>query len=153
MYLDYLYGAYGSNLNFDQMSYRCPDAEPVGHFMLEGWKLVFRSVADIQIHKNGKVPIGLWRITKDCEKALDIYEGFPTLYTKSKIWIPALESHFETSKVMIYTMTDQTLRHPPSNRYLESIASGYDDFGLEHDFIKYAVKESYIDDNRQHYLR
>ena len=31
-----LYFAYGSNINLDQMTYRCPDAQAVGPVTLEG---------------------------------------------------------------------------------------------------------------------
>ena len=37
-----LYFAYGSNINLEQMAYRCPDASVVGPVTLEGWELLFR---------------------------------------------------------------------------------------------------------------
>ena len=37
-----LYFAYGSNINLEQMVYRCPDAEVVGPAMLENYELLFR---------------------------------------------------------------------------------------------------------------
>ena len=36
------YFAYGSNLNFEQMAYRCPEATAVGTAKLEGYELAFR---------------------------------------------------------------------------------------------------------------
>ena len=36
------YFAYGSNLNFDQMGYRCPEATVVGIAKLNGYELAFR---------------------------------------------------------------------------------------------------------------
>ena len=36
------YFAYGSNLNFDQMAYRCPEATVVGTAKLDGYELAFR---------------------------------------------------------------------------------------------------------------
>ena len=36
------YFAYGSNLNFDQMAYRCPEATAVGIAKLDGYELAFR---------------------------------------------------------------------------------------------------------------
>ena len=65
-----LYGAYGANLNMANMEVRCPKAQPMISFMLEGYRLVFNSVADIvkddgkNINTIGSVPIGLWKITK-----------------------------------------------------------------------------------------
>lgn len=37
-----LYVAYGSNLNKEQMSHRCPDAKPVYTGYLENWELIYR---------------------------------------------------------------------------------------------------------------
>ena len=39
---DKLYLAYGSNINLDQMDYRCPDASVVGPVVLENYELLFR---------------------------------------------------------------------------------------------------------------
>ena len=35
------YFAYGSNLNFEQMAYRCPEATAVGTAKLDGYELAF----------------------------------------------------------------------------------------------------------------
>ena len=75
-----LYGAYGANLNMANMVVRCPQAKPILGFNLVGYRLVFNGVADIIKDKDTKVPIGLWQITKECEKSLDRYEGYPHLY-------------------------------------------------------------------------
>lgn len=37
-----LYLAYGSNLNLEQMAYRCPTAKPVGQVVLKDYQLLFR---------------------------------------------------------------------------------------------------------------
>lgn len=42
-----LYCAYGSNMNLDQMAYRCPKSKVVGNGKLYGWELVFNVHADI----------------------------------------------------------------------------------------------------------
>ena len=74
-YLDYLYGAYGSNLNLNQMIRRCPNARPVGSVVVQGMQLAFRGVADVIHKKDGKVALGLWKITEACEAQLDIYKA------------------------------------------------------------------------------
>ena len=38
-----LYFAYGSNMNLNQMAFRCPDAEVVDTVRLEGYRLTFRT--------------------------------------------------------------------------------------------------------------
>lgn len=84
-----IYGAYGSNMNLEQMAHRCPKAKVIGSGILKDYKLTFRGrykgVANIQPCKGKEVPIVLWEITDECERALDIYEGYPSLYVKKKL--------------------------------------------------------------------
>ena len=138
----YLYGAYGSNLNLGQMSLRCPKAEPVGSLMLHGWELKFRGVADIEEVEGGTVPIGLWRITQACESALDVYEGYPHLYTKKICTVKGMKEELGTDSVMLYMMQRSEV-HPPSMPYLDCIMQGYEDFGLDVDYLRFAIKDAY----------
>ena len=80
-----LYFAYGSNLNHFQMKRRCKDSFFLKKYELKNYKLNFRSkyrAADIERKKNSIVPGGLFEISKSDEKKLDIYEDYPTLYSK-----------------------------------------------------------------------
>lgn len=43
-----LYVAYGSNINLEQMAFRCPNSEVVGTAMLQGYELQFKRVATIE---------------------------------------------------------------------------------------------------------
>ena len=52
------YFAYGSNLNLKQMETRCPNAELVSAAELEGFKLVFRGVLDIERARTNSKVIG-----------------------------------------------------------------------------------------------
>ncbi len=145
IYKNYLYGAYGSNLNKQQMQMRCPKAKPVGTVILPDYELVFRSVADIQKAKGVEVPLGLWLITADCEQALDRYEGYPYLYTKTFMDI---EHEGEIHKLMTYQMTDREYQSPPSNGYLKSISDGYNDFDIDQSYLSDAVSWSYIETSK-----
>ena len=136
MIQDYLYGAYGSNLNQDQMARRCPDAKPMGNFALENFRLVFRSVADIEEHKGSECMIGLWRISKRDLLSLDRYEGYPSLYTK-------IYQNTPHGLVMLYQMKDRQYVHPPIDAYLTCISDGFTDFQLDHTKLKDAVMDSY----------
>ena len=128
------YIAYGSNLNFKLMKLRCPRAKPVFNLngsrvnKLFGWKLVFNRYANIIKDNKSFVPIGLWKITKHCEKELDVYEDFPKLY--SKIYFK-----YNSIKTMTYIMNSNKLLKP-SNTYMKLIYQGYKDFGLELDHLK-----------------
>ena len=139
---DYLYGAYGSNLNKDQMRFRCPNAKPIASYELKGHALKFRGVADVECaEKSSSVALGLWRITESCERVLDRYEGVANnFYTKKFIY-----THY--GKVMIYVMCDQSGIYPPSDPYLEGIAKGYFDFDLDNTLLKDALTNSYIDES------
>ena len=59
-----LYFAYGSNINLEQMEYRCPAAKAVGPVILENYELLFRG----NTRGNGVATIapreGLWISTR-----------------------------------------------------------------------------------------
>ena len=88
-----LYFAYGSNINLEQMSYRCPTAQVVGPVTLEGYELLFRGnargsgVATIAPKEGHQVHGVLWKITRACETSLDFYEGYPRLYEKEPVTV------------------------------------------------------------------
>ena len=134
-----LYGAFGANLNMANMEVRCPQAKPILGFNLVGYRLVFNGVADIIKDKDTKVPIGLWEITKECEKSLDRYEGYPHLYKKIKLKIDV--PGFKGQKVMFYVMRRKGVALPPAS-YFNTIAQGYDDFALDKDYLNWAVHEA-----------
>lgn len=135
-----IYIAYGSNMNMEQMKRRCPNAKPIGKAILENYKLEFRGVANIIECPGEKVPIALWYITEECERALDRYEGYPSLYRKE--YIPIMINGKEEIG-MVYVM-NRGLISPPNEYYLEVIKQGYKDFKIKTDKLKEAHKESYI---------
>lgn len=135
-YQNTFYGAYGSNLHMKQMLARCPWSVKRHSIMLKDYRLVFRGVADIEPCAGSQVPLGLWRITDVCEKALDQYEGFPRLYGKHVIELP-------DCRVMVYRMVDQETIYPPTDWYLDSIVQGYKDFELDPKYLKDAVRDSF----------
>ncbi len=146
-----LYFAYGSNINLNQMARRCPAAEAVGPVILEDCKLLFRGnsrgsgVATIKPHKGRKVYGLLWKLTPECEKALDAYEGFPHLYEKQSVTVR--DASGQEFTVMAYVMTD-LCRIPaaPSEGYYLSIREGFLQNGLPvkalEKAVHYAQKEA-----------
>ena len=129
------YIAYGSNLNTQQMAYRCPTAEAVGIDMLDGYQLIFNGVATLIPEANSSVPIVIWKIDKACEMALDKYEGVPRLYRKE--YLP-INIKGEKRLAMIYLMNDFRPALP-NKSYLDVIKQGYHDFGLDHAFLSYSL--------------
>ncbi len=140
-----LYFAYGSNINLEQMEYRCPAAKVVGPVILENYELLFRGnakgngVATIA-HKEGSRVHGLlWRITPACEQSLDFYEGYPRLYEKEPVTVQDGEGKQLT--VMAYVMTgDERWMSPtmPSAFYYRGIQDGYRQNGLPVEELKKA---------------
>lgn len=70
-----LYLAYGSNINLEQMKYRCPHSKIVDTAMLQDYELEFRNVATIVPKKGAQVPVLMWEIDQRDELSLDRYEG------------------------------------------------------------------------------
>ena len=82
------YFAYGSNLNFEQMAYRCPEATVVGTAKLDGYELAFRRGYLTILPKEGASVEGLiWSVTDHDESQLDCYEGYPTFYDKETVTV------------------------------------------------------------------
>jgi gamma-glutamylcyclotransferase (GGCT)/AIG2-like uncharacterized protein YtfP len=132
---DILYIAYGSNLNLKQMRGRCPKATPLHSMMLPNFRLVFKGVADIVEEPDMEVPVGVFKITEDCEKALDRYEGYPRLYSK-------IHFTMQGKLLMAYVMNHSEIS-PPSTGYYESIKQGYKDFNLDLKYLEHAKRHSY----------
>ena len=133
-----IYLAYGSNLNLEQMSRRCPYAKVLGTTKLEGYELLFRgyhesAVATVEPKDGSSVPVLLWKTTDMDEISLDHYEGFPHHYRKENIKVM-----FEGKEVeaYIYIMNDGRPINSPSCFYYTTIREGYIDCGFDINFLK-----------------
>ena len=129
-----LYFAYGSNIDLDQMRFRCPDAVPVMPVVLRDYELSFRGhsgVATILPKEGANVPGLLWDLTPACEQALDHYEGYPHLYDKETVWVRD-QTTGDSYRVMAYIMTPQNaeIRKEPSPWYFNGILQGYKQNGM-----------------------
>ena len=130
-----LYFAYGSNLNHFQMKRRCKDSIFIKKINLKDFKLTFRSkyrAADIQPKKNSLVPGGLFEISKNDEKKLDVYEDYPILYKKYYF-------KYYQRKVMTYTMVKKTKFIYPTKKYLNVVKRGYKDCKLNKKYLLKAL--------------
>jgi len=127
------YIAYGSNLNLEQMAYRCPTAKVVGVSEIKDYQLVFRgnrysAVATIEPKEGARVPVLIWDIERADEWALDKYEGFPSFYAKEDM---NLEIEGTPVKAMVYIMGDGYEIGIPSQRYFNIIKEGYQSAGFD----------------------
>lgn len=145
-----LYFAYGSNINLEQMAWRCPGAEVFGSAALEGYELLFRGnsrrgsgVATIAPKEGSQVYGLLWRITPGNEASLDIYEGYPSLYEKETLTVRTPNDR--SFAVMAYVMTDELLLvpAPPSLSYYNGIKEGFVDNDLPMEPLRDALQHCY----------
>ena len=127
------YLAYGSNLNKDQMAFRCPDAVPIGTGTIKHYRLVFRrGVLTIEPSPGEYVPVGVWQISEEDEKSLDRYEGVPRFYRKETVPI-VLNKTGELVDALYYVMNPGFPIDVPSQNYMWICTKGYEDFGMDPD--------------------
>ena len=133
-----IYIAYGANLNKKNMATRSPDAVPVGKTNLLGYKLIFNNVASIVPSEKHSVPVGLWKISEQDERNLDIFEGYPNLYRKEYVDL----SYMGMTQGMVYIM-NYAGQAVPNKRYFDAIKQGYEDFQLDTEQLLNAVVEAF----------
>jgi len=129
--------AYGSNLDVQQMHQRCAEAvRLIAPGCLRGYALAFNAyssswgggVADVVVAPQQEV----WGLVYDVSMAglehLDVYEGYPHLYTRFQG--PIDTSHSVLTPVWIYTVVNKQEFIPPSKEYLGVLqrAARYFDF-------------------------
>ena len=122
------------------MADRCPNANYLGNTVLKDWRLIFKSVATIEKDLGKYVPVGVFQITIECEKALDIYEDYPHLYDKKELDI-ILDGIQVTA--MTYVMVAKYGIAPPSRKYFNVISEGYKNCGLNSEFLLEAEQYSF----------
>ena len=111
------YIAYGSNLNVQQMKFRCPGAKVVG----KGPSGSAKPEKYLEFEAE---------VTADDEKRLDAYEGYPNFYYKKNMKITLAE----TGKIInafVYIMHEERKLGIPSYAYVRTCVQGYRDFGFD----------------------
>jgi gamma-glutamylcyclotransferase (GGCT)/AIG2-like uncharacterized protein YtfP len=140
-----LYIAYGSNLNREQMAFRCRGARPVAKSWLHDYRLVFQgrkfgAHANVIPEAGQDVPVVVWEIDRFDEMALDRYEGVKGgYYTKETMTV---EVDGKMREALIYIMSPNPYGIP-DDFYLETIALGYKDFNLDVRILNDAVKHAH----------
>lgn len=148
-----LYIAYGSNLNTEQMAWRCPGAKILAKSWLHNHRLVFQgnrygAHANVIPEKGQDVPVLIWEITAAHEKSLDRYEGVKGGYY-TKEYMP-VEVAGEIHEALIYIMTPNPFGIP-SDGYLECIAEGYKEFNFDIRILNEAVQHAYKNTRKLRY--
>jgi len=150
------YVSYGSNMNVEQMAYRCPNTKIYGNGKVKGWKLVFNYHADIieTGKESDSVPVVVWELdNKNDEKRLDRYEGYPTYYVKRII--PVVMDNGKKIRAMVYVMNDfHKGIYPPTQLYFDGILEGYHTNGIDtkplFDALKFSLNEDNFTEHNQY---
>jgi gamma-glutamylcyclotransferase len=128
------YFAYASNLNRKQMQERCPGARPLfpatlHHYELAftGWSRVQRgATATIRILWGGKVLGGVYEVSDECLRRMDVREGSD--YRRLKVTVNNEDGEAFEAQTYIKTGNDKVDK--PSPEYLALIQQGYRDWQL-----------------------
>lgn len=133
-----LYIAYGSNINLEQMAYRCPHSKVVGTSEIKNFELEFRGVATIVSKENASVPVLIWELDERDLPTLNRYEGYPRLYRQEKM---NFELDGQSYEGMAYLMNHGEIS-PPSQQYYNTILQGYKENGLDESYLQKALENS-----------
>lgn len=144
------YIAYGSNLNLRQMKMRCPGARVVGTSVIEDYELLFKgsktgSYLTIEKKEGASVPVAVWSVTDEDERALDRYEGFPAFYYKTEMVLPVTgiqSGKVRRRRVFVYIMHEERSLGLPSAHYVAVCRDGYDAFGFGQRYLTDAIQRS-----------
>ena len=126
------YIAYGSNMDEEQMAYRCPMAQLLGRIQLEDYCLLFKgskrgAYATIEPEEGSRVPVLVWTIEKEDEKSLDRYEGYPVFYYKKDLKIDLAGKRVAA---LVYIMDESREYGKPSERYYSVLERAYRKYGF-----------------------
>lgn len=132
----FLYAAYGSNLNVEQMEYRCPNAIPVCKGKIENWKPFFAYHMDIRESEGDYTPVGVWLVDEEDLENLRLYEGYYGDYYK-EVNLPIVCESGEIVTAIVYVMGSSKSHGymPPSQSYFDTCLVGYHNFDFTDDEI------------------
>jgi hypothetical protein len=153
-----LYFAYGSNLDPDQMTARCPAHRVVGLAELRDYRLVFPryseswegASASVQLAHGQSVWGLLYELSDEDMAAADSHEGFhapgdpANVYDREPMWVeltrPEDGSVPRRVRAAVYVSRPANPpplnTPPPSRRYLDTILRGARARGLPGDYIE-----------------
>lgn len=135
-----LYAAYGSNMNLEQMAYRCPFSRVVGKGIIENYKLKFSYHADIVPSDGECVPVVLWEVPEYDFRTLDCYEGVKGGYYK-RVNLPVRINNGNIKNAIVYVMCGEHEFSMPSETYYLIIKQGYKDNKISQRYLYNAIIE------------
>ena len=144
------YIAYGSNLNIEQMKFRCPTAKVVGISEIPDYRLLFKgsqtgAYLTIEPYKGASVPVAVWEVKEDDELSLDRYEGYPRFYYKAEMTLPVISidgNRVWDLPVFVYIMHEDRPVGIPMQYYVDTCLEGYRAFSFDERKLSDAIKLS-----------
>ena len=144
------YIAYGSNLNVQQMRWRCPGARIICTSELQDYRLLFKgsktgSYLTVEPEKGCTVPVVVWEVTDQDELALDHYEGYPSFYYKTEMTLDVKgirTGKLRRRRAFVYIMREERPYGVPASSYLSICGQGYRFFGFPVDKLLEACQYS-----------
>lgn len=122
------YLAYGMNTNLAGMAHRCPRAFSMGKVLLLDHSLKFKYHADAEYSPGDSMECAIWRITEECEFALDMLEAYPDYYNKKTV---SVMFNNKPVDAMIYYMNTGNELGTPTQNYFNSVLQGYYQHGMD----------------------
>jgi hypothetical protein len=125
-----LYFAYGRNMHPEIMARRCPAAGFIGPALLPEHRLLIntRGVSTVVPEAGSAVHGVLWRLSAECEAALDEIEGVARNIYRKELVRPLLDNAL-AEPAMVYIANDVEPAQPREG-YLESLEAA----ALHHGF-------------------
>lgn len=132
----YLYFAYGSNMDENQMQERCPGAVKVGIDTVEGMRFVLDSagVASVVPHIGSRVTGVIWLVTKRHGKTLDRYEGVASgCYRLETIYVTIDGARYHA---YVYLSNRDTTKPGHRDGYMAKIINAAKHHGFSESYIR-----------------
>jgi gamma-glutamylcyclotransferase (GGCT)/AIG2-like uncharacterized protein YtfP len=135
-----LYAAYGSNMDADQMKFRCPHSPAVGTGWLQGWRLAFGgeaigwegALATVVEDPECAVYVVLYDVPHEDASRLDDWDGAGMgVYSKIHVRVQTLEGE---QLVWTYVLNDYE-GGLPAPSYLAAMADAAEKAGAPDDYV------------------
>lgn len=134
---DWLYFAYGSNMNSERMKDRCgaDNFTDLGKANLAGYDFYFygKGHANIKLYASKMIEGVLWNINEECLKKLDQVEGYPNVYQRQ-----AVKVNWQNKNILaqVYIVEKDNTTSKPSFEYLQTVLTGAQEHHLSESYIQ-----------------
>lgn len=132
------YFAYGSNMDDEQMQYRCPDAVKVGRALLPCFRFAIDTarVATVVNAPTEYVEGILWKISSEDERSLDVYEGVRSgCYSKQYLSVCMKDGSLIEPLVYVSNRPEWDRPTVTASSYMNRILECAEENGFSDDYV------------------